>query len=281
MNKLEDITNVSMKVIENTSKVLDYLIDKPDMFPTNCNSIQLEYENPYFEIEIKEDNIEVFFEEKEYSFSYDELYKVINMVKIRKNKPKKSVLFTGAFNPPTIAHEHMIESALNNGDFDYVIFAISNQRFLDKKQAKLNDYAYSEKDRLNMILEMTKFYPNVLVFGVEEGYTYDVLKAVKDFYNLEELYFALGSDKLEEIGRWGRHNLLLTEFCFYVLKRKDSLEYIESKCKELFKDTKYCIGTDNQKYKDISATLVRNLIKENKDFKDYVSKNVYKYLKSV
>ena len=179
----------------------------------------------------------------------------------------------------TIAHYHMIDSANDAGNFDYIIFAISNQKFLDRKQKRNKDYAYSEKERLEMILAMTYKLDNVLIFGVEQGYTYDVLCAVKEKYKCESLYFALGSDKLKEIGKWGHHDQLLKEFCFYVLQRKDSLTIIKNKCKELFGETKYIIGQDNKDYENISATMIRQKIKNNEDFKGLVHENVYKTLK--
>ena len=251
----------SKKVIENALFLENFLYISenyliPEIFLTVTGNLQIEYEkeDDYLEIQIRKDGYEFFevINNQEYNFNLtlNECYEIINLIKLFYNpKIEKACLFTGAFNPPTIAHYHMIESANNEESFDYIIFAISNQKFLDKKQRKLGDYAYTEKQRLEMILTMTCQLPNVLIFGVEQGYTYEVLCAVKEKYQCKDLYFALGSDKLQEIDRWGFHDKLLKEICFYVLKREDSLDYIENKCKELFENTKYVIGQDNEKFK--------------------------------
>ena len=260
---------------------LDYLIVKPTKFYLN-NGVEIySYTNGHkrLEIEVCENDFHVsLYEEDETTSYYNcKLYEVVNYVKIFNfGHPKNSVLFTGAFNPPTIAHYNMIESASKH--FDYIIFAISNQKFLEKKQNKIQDYSYSEQERLDMILEMTYNIPNVLIYGVEVGYTYNVLYATQNKFKINNLSFAMGSDKLEEINRWGYHDELLNNYGFYVLLRNDSQNIVKEKCERLFKE--YIIGYDNDLYKNVSATKVRDCIKNKKDYSHLVEKNVYKYLKT-
>ena len=272
------------KVFVNKIKsLLKYFPYEPEIFPTANNSIQFEYdlENKYLEIEFFKDKITVFIEnELETQFTYDELFKVVNILKIfMLGKPKKSILFTGSFNPPTIAHYHMVHSAIRSGEFDYVIFALSNGKFLERKQKRTKDWYFSEQERLQMIFEMTAHNKNVLIYGIEQGYTYQVLKDVKEKFNCEELYFACGSDKLNEISRWGYAKNLLVEFSFYVLNRGDDEKILINKCDELFKNTHYIIGYDNEKYKDVSATKVRHLIKTKKDYMPLLETHVASYLR--
>lgn len=197
----------------------------------------------------------------------------------------KACLFTGAFNPPTAAHAEMAEAALKAEDFTFFIYAASNHAFLQKKMRKLKDSKdagiFSEKQRLRMLLLMTRDKPDVLVFGIEQGYTYDVLKAVKSRYYIENLFFALGSDKLREIERWGHHNSLLREFSFYVVQRDEHREYIYEECRRLFKETEYAVGIHANKHYDISATMVRRAITEGKDYKEMVSPEVYNELQKI
>lgn len=286
--------NISDNCYNLAVKLLNHIIWKPEVFITYGETVQFEFEmnNWYLEVEVSDDKFSVWGNDSIYNdlyhgsddgitFNENEMYEVINIIKMfYKGRPEYPVLFTGAFNPPTIAHYHMIESSISNGDFDYVIFALSNQKFLDKKQAKLNDKAYTEQERLDMLLEMTWENENALIFGIEQGYTYNVLCAVKEKYKIEHLYFAMGSDKLQEISRWGYHDRLLTEFRFYVLIRgNDDIDLVTEKCNTIFCNTQYKVGEDNQDFKDISATKVRKAIKENKDFSNLVHPNVFKYLK--
>lgn len=278
----------SLLTIINTKNLLKYFIYQPEIFPTAIGAIQIEYEKEngeYLEIEVYNDKYNIFMinaakKEEEYEFGLDETYRIVNLVKIFVNGPvDKAILFTGAFNPPTIAHYHMVHSALRNKniEFNYVIFALSNEIFLSKKQKKLNDWYFSEKQRLDLILEMTAHNPNVLIYGIEQGYTYQVLCDAKKTFNCKDLYFACGSDKLSEIHRWGYNKQLLSEFCFYILLRGTDKNLKET-CDELFKNTKYIIATDNEKYKDISATQVRRMMDNNEDCSTVLERHVYDYV---
>ena len=215
---------------------------------------------------------------KSIRISSDNLYEVINHLKLFYCPCVNVAVFTGAFNPPTIAHKQMIKDCLNTGKFDFVVIGLSNQAFLDKKQKRNKDWAYSEKERLQMMLEMTYNNYNILIYGIEKGYTYEVLCAVKKTYNCKDVYFALGSDKLQEIGRWGHHDKLLKEFCFYIQKRKDKSIKIKDQCNTLFKETKYIINKPDNQYVNISATQIRHAIKNGKEFKEFIDENVYEFI---
>lgn len=212
----------------------------------------------------------------------ENIYKAVNLSKFFfSHKRDRICLFTGAFNPPTIAHYHMIDSALEAGGFNYIVFATSNQAFLDRKQKKNGGWSYNEDERIRFLLAMTKNHPKVLVFGAEQGYTYDVLCQVKERYQAKDVYFAIGSDKLKEMDRWGHSKELLSQFCFYVLQRNDTMEYIQFMCNKLFGLTDYKIGIDNQDFKDISATEVRRRIKEGEDYSMLVTVDVFSELQEI
>lgn len=295
----KDLKNISDKVYNLSLKLLNHITKDVELFLTYCQTVQFEFDldDKYLEVEVTENGYNIYGENLKW-FNYedngiflgeDKLYEVINHIKIFFNgKPNNSILFTGAFNPPTIAHQNVIESALRRHklNFDYVIMALANQNFLNHKQGKIKDetnFAYSEKERLDMMLEMTYENDKVLIFGIEQGYTYDVLNAVKTKYNIETLYFAMGSDKLNEIERWGHHNKLLKEFYFYILIRgNDNLNEINEKCKKIFFNNNFVTHlAQDSKFQDISATQVRKCIKNNLDYSTLVNKNVEKYLKNM
>ena len=139
LNKFQD--KISEEIMNNAKKILEYSIYSP----TNINIVDNILEITFDQEEIY--TIKVYNDKyittklytnktcktKEYELT--EIYKIINHIKILYNgNPNSVVVFTGSFNPPTIAHYHMIESALNTNKFDYVFFAIANERFLSKKQ---------------------------------------------------------------------------------------------------------------------------------------------------
>lgn len=295
----KDLQNISDKVYELSLTLLNHITREVEIFLTYNKTVQFEFDldDKYLEIEVMENGFNIWGNNLDF-FNYgdngiyleeNKLYEVINHIKIFFNgKPNNSILFTGAFNPPTIAHQNVIESSLRRHklNFDYVIIALSNQKFLDKKQSKIKDetnFAYSEQQRLDMMLEMTYENEKVLIFGIEQGYTYEVLTSVKNKYNIQTLYFAMGSDKLNEIQHWGYHDKLLKEFYFYILIRgNDDLDCVNEKCKNIFIDNNFVLHlAKDSKYQNISATQVRKCIKNNLDYSTLVNKNVKNYLKKM
>lgn len=216
---------------------------------------------------------------KEYSI--DEIYLIINEIKLFfMGKPNDCVLFTGAFCPPHIGHRNLIEKSINDG-YDYAIIAISSQEFVEKKFKKAGDSSgviYTEAQRLLMMLAMTYDIPNVLIYGPERGYTYEVLCNVKKSYNIQRLSFACGSDKLNEVHKWGYHDKLFNEYGFYILQRgNDTYNEIAAKCNSLF--TRYKIVKKAEDYADISSTNVRGCIKTGTDYDGLVTKKVAETIK--
>lgn len=208
------------------------------------------------------------------SFPIVRLYEVLNLIKLfYMGEPGNSVLFTGAFCPPHKGHEHLVKEAAER--FDCVFMAISNQKFLVNKFKKSKQemtWCFPENYRLDFLVGMTWNMPKVILHGVEEGYTYNVLCDVNNKYKPKSLWFTCGSDKLEEIPRWGFHDKLLVDFGFYVLQRdSDNIEAIRKRCDDIFKN--YSIAKQSE-YSDASSTKIREALSRD-DF-DYIKENIPK-----
>ena len=275
-------------VIKEARRFLKYIIFDYELFPTAAESVQFEFDfdNTYVEIEITKEGYEIYSEDngKEFTWfcEYDQLYNVINILKLKVNKSRnKAVLITGSFNPPTIAHYHMIENAIHDVKPDFVVFGLANNRFVTKKMSRVNGYVYSEQDRLEMILTMTYNNPNVLIYGIETGYTYDTLCSVKENFKFKDVYFACGDDKIYAVQKWGNHNKLLSEFSFYILTRGNDLEKTKNDADIIFSNTKYIIGKSNENDRNVSSTKLREKIKNGEKFNDLVTKEVYHLLKNM
>ena len=112
-----DAPPFSEKVISNALNLEKYLYYKkdelqPEIFPTSCNSLQIEYDyhSNYLEIEITEDCYSIFEEidgkQYEFNIDIDKIYEVINIIKLfYQPKVNNMCLFTGSFNPPTISKD--------------------------------------------------------------------------------------------------------------------------------------------------------------------------------
>jgi nicotinate-nucleotide adenylyltransferase len=186
-------------------------------------------------------------------------------------------MFSGSFNPPTKAHHHVIKKIIDSNKFDFVFISICNKKFLEKKQRKADKICYTEDQRLKFMLQMTISMPNVLIYGIEDGYTIDVLENITKTYINSQAYFVCGSDKIEEIKRWHRNEELRNNYGIIIITRNDdNEEQINVIAKENFK--KYQI-VKITKYLDLSATYVRNQISNNGDLTNIVSDEIIELVK--
>lgn len=197
--------------------------------------------------------------------STEQLYIVLNWIKMFYNgQPSNAVLFSGAFNPPTIAHKYVMEQALDDL-YDFVIVAACNEAFLEKKTEKAYDHGktgrwyFSEQARIDMLVEMTYSNDRILIYGIEDGYTYDVLHNAQSMFGVHNMNFAMGSDKIQEIHKWGHAEKLLKEFSFMITNRTDDNEYIHEACKKAgIPWSRYSVVFNSDPlYMDVSATEVR------------------------
>lgn len=127
------------------------------------------------------------------------------------------VVFGGAFNPPTIAHQaiyHHVTKHLPCTKFIYL--PVSN---LYTKRSLASNF-----HRLEMLKLMTKDLPNVVVSTMEfddSDYlgTYQSLIRIQDNYPSEEIVFVIGADNLAKLHKWINAESLLSDFRFVVINR--------------------------------------------------------------
>ena len=127
------------------------------------------------------------------------------------------IVFGGAFNPPTVAHQaiyHHVVKHLPCQKFIYL--PVSN---LYTKRSLASNY-----HRLEMLKLMTKDLESVHVSSMEfddSDYlgTYQSLIRIQDNYPSEEIVFVIGADNLEKLHKWINAESLLSDFRFVVINR--------------------------------------------------------------
>ena len=128
-------------------------------------------------------------------------------------KEKRSVLFGGSFNPPTIAHFEIIKYLSKN--YDEVIVLPNGDSY--SFAGKILD---SFKHRVAMLNLMTQNLPNVKILELENEQeflgTYHTLRV------LNHLTFVLGADCISKLHLWKHFNELMEENKFIVFNRGDS-----------------------------------------------------------
>ncbi len=285
-----DANPIDKEVITKALYLDKWIPFETDVFPTAANSVQFEFEtdNHYLEIEVKSDKVTIYENfnenevEKDVDFDTKGIIEILNNIKLFfKDDIKNIALFSGAFNPPTKAHYHVMKKIIEKSPCDIVAIALGTESFVSRKMSKSKEsFYYSEDDRLYMMLKMTYKNKDIVIYGIEDGYTFDVLNNVKNRLKTADedklkdatIYFVAGSDKILEMKRWGHSKELLNNFGFIILTRGDE-EEAKKNCEKTYK--KYTL-IDTSVYKEVSSTIVRNKIKNNENIDNLVTEDVKK-----
>ena len=177
-------------------------------------------------------------------------------------------LYFGSFNPIHVGHLIIANHFQQFTELDQVWMIISPQNPLKKKSSLANEY-----DRLEMVELAINDYPNLRASNIEftlpkPSYTIDTLIHLKEKYPEHEFALIMGSDNLENISKWKNAAILLRDYPFYVYPRPG---FVPS---EQFEN----INIIEAPLMEISSTLIRTAIKENKNIKPMLPPKVWEYL---
>ena len=177
----------------------------------------------------------------------------------------KVALYFGSFNPVHIGHLSIANYVWQNFDIDEVWMVISPQNPF-KEKADLWD----EKIRLQLLETALSGHPNIRVNTIEydlpkPSYTYYTLKELKAKFPDLEFSLIVGQDLANEIINWKKGEAIIEQNEFLVYPRKVNLEQ--------------GINLPNYHYLDaprldISSTYIRKALKEGKDIRYLVGKDV-------
>lgn len=186
---------------------------------------------------------------------------------------KKIGLFFGSFNPIHIGHLILANYILEHSDMEELWFVVSPQNPFKEKKSLLKDH-----HRLDMVQLAVKNYPKIRASNVEfslpqPSYTIDTLTYLKEKY--PEFTFALimGEDNLDTLPKWKNFEKLISEHQIIAYPRtfegeKKSHEYFQHENIALVKAPII----------ELSATEIRNMIKEGKNVRPMLPPEVFEYL---
>lgn len=187
---------------------------------------------------------------------------------------KKIGLFFGSFNPIHIGHLILANYILEKSDMDELWFVVSPQNPFKDKKSLLNDH-----NRLDMVNLSIKNYPRMRVSDVEFGlpkpsYTIDTLTYLHEKFPDSQFSLIMGEDNLAGLHKWKNADLLMKNHQIIVYPRV----FEEKK-----KDAKYNIDNDNitlitAPIIELSATEIRQMIKDNKNVRPMLPPEVFDYL---
>lgn len=199
-----------------------------------------------------------------------------------KKKQEMLIVFGGSFNPFSKAHGTLINLLKRRFKEAKIILLPSSDEFMIEKKHFEKEDILPLKTRLNILKIFEKRNKRVIIDLVEINNpafkTYDSLTYLKKKYPDEEIFFALGSEKLVNLEKWYKIDELLKNFKFIILKRddKDFLTFNTSSDIYLKYPHSFVFFNYNAKLKNISSTKIRELINED-DYKD-LNELTYQYV---
>ena len=186
---------------------------------------------------------------------------------------KKVGLFFGSFNPIHIGHLILANYILENSDMAELWFVVSPQNPFKDKKTLLKDH-----NRLDMVQLSVKNYPKMRASNVEfslpkPSYTIDTLTYIKEKYPDHSFALIMGEDNLKGLPKWKNADKLIENHQIIVYPRifegeRQDNEYLKHEN----------ISMINAPIIELSATEIRNMIKNGKNVRPMLPPEVYEYL---
>ncbi|MFN7790938.1 MAG: nicotinate (nicotinamide) nucleotide adenylyltransferase [Cyclobacteriaceae bacterium] len=182
------------------------------------------------------------------------------------NQRQKIGLFFGSFNPIHMGHLIIANIMAQNTDLDKVWLVVSPQNPFKPSKGLLHEF-----DRYDLvkaaIADNYKLEASDVEFHLPKpSYTIHTLAYLTEKYPNKEFKVIIGEDNLENFTKWKNHEQILAQFGLYVyprphvtnsdLKRHPQVTIVEAPMI------------------DISATYIRNCIKNNKSIRYLVPEPV-------
>ncbi len=185
---------------------------------------------------------------------------------------KKVGLYFGTFNPIHIGHLIIANHMVENSDLDEIWMVVTPHNPFKKKSSLLDNH-----HRLEMVYKATKDYDKIMPSDVEfnlpqPNYTVYTLATLSDKHPNHHFNLIMGEDNLKSLHKWKNYEAILEDYNVYVYPRIS-----EGKVETQF-DNHPKIHLVNAPIVEISSTMIRNGIKEEKNMRPLLSNNVWQYI---
>ena len=177
-------------------------------------------------------------------------------------------LYFGSFNPMHLGHKIIASYMVEFSNLDKIMFVVSPQNPLKKKQSLLD-----ENQRLMIIRMEVEDNPKLQVSDIEfnmpqPSFTIDTLVRLKEKYPEHDYALIMGSDNLQNLHKWKNYEQILEDYSIYVYPRN---------AYEIEGDHKNVHLIEGVPQMEISASFIRKSIKEGKDISCLMPEKAWKY----
>ena len=186
-------------------------------------------------------------------------------------------LYGGTFDPIHIGHLIVIENAINYMNLDKVIILPSSNPPHKKHKKKT-----ATNIRVEMVAEAIKDNDKIILSTYESTdqnvrYTHETIRYFKKYFPEDEIFYILGEDSFLTIDTWRNYEDILDEnIIVFTRSNIDSNSELVKKVGIIKKDNPNIFLINNLNI-NISSTLIRGLVKDEKSIKYLVSDGV-KYI---
>ena len=181
-------------------------------------------------------------------------------------------LYFGTFNPIHVGHMIIANHMVENSELDQIWFVVTPHSPHKQKKSLLKDH-----HRLMMVRLATENYPKLKASNIEfdlpqPNYTINTLTYLAEAYPKNQFVLLMGQDNIAGLHRWKNFQAILDNYQIYVYPRitvKKALPEIANNPAVNYIDAPII---------ELSATQIRNDIKQAKNIRPLLSKEVYDYV---
>lgn len=180
-------------------------------------------------------------------------------------------LYFGSFNPVHAGHLIIANYLLNYTDLQRIWFIVSPQNPFKENTGLLNEYS-----RLHLLKLATEDDNRIKVLDIEfklpkPSYTATTLIHIEEKHPANQFGVIMGSDSFHNLHKWKNYEAIINNYPIYVYLRQGF---------EIKNDIKANITIVNAPIFQISATEIRQLIKEKKSIRYMVPDKVREEIES-
>jgi len=185
---------------------------------------------------------------------------------------RKIGLYFGTFNPIHIGHLIIANHMVEHSDLDEIWMVVTPHNPFKKKNSLLENH-----HRFEMVYKATEKYPKIKPSNIEfklpqPNYTIHTLAHISETFPNNEFSLIMGEDNLKNFHKWKNYETILEHHHIYVYPRIDlgTVKHLFNKHPKIHKVAAPIV--------QISSTMIRNSIKNQKNIQPLLSKEVWEYL---